>query len=82
MIGVLFGRAGRFHFELIDGLYTAAEEQGWDLVLSALTSSRDERRALDSLQDFRFDALIMLGPPVAEPLLAGTPAAGGHGMAR
>lgn len=71
MIGVLFGVAGRFHFELIDGLYAAAEELGWDLVLSALTASRDEKRALDSLHDFRFDALVMLGPPVAEPLLAG-----------
>lgn len=71
VIGVLFGRAGRFHFELIDGLYAAAEQQGWDLVLSALTSSRDEERALSSLHDFRFDALVMLGPPVAEPLLAG-----------
>jgi DNA-binding LacI/PurR family transcriptional regulator len=71
VIGVLFGRAGRFHIELIDGLYSAAEDQGWDLILSALTSSRDEKRALDSLHDFRFDALIMLGPEVAEPLMAG-----------
>lgn len=71
VIGVLFGRAGRFHFELIDGLYGAAEKQGWDLVLSALTASRDEDRALSSLADFRFDALVMLGPPVAAPLLAG-----------
>ncbi|RHW23940.1 LacI family transcriptional regulator [Nocardioides immobilis] len=71
LIGVLFGRAGRFHFELIDGLYTAAEDRGWDLVLSALTSSRDEKRALGSLQDFRFDALIMLGPEIPEPQLAG-----------
>lgn len=71
VMGVLFGHAGRFHFELIDGLYTAAEERGWDLVLSALTSSRDEQRALESLHDFRFDALVMLGPPVAEPVLAG-----------
>lgn len=71
LIGVLFGKAGRFHLELIDGLYAAAEERGWDLVLSALTDSRDEARALNSLQDFRFDALIMLGPPVEEPLSAG-----------
>jgi DNA-binding LacI/PurR family transcriptional regulator len=71
LIGVLFGQAGRFQLELIDGLYAAAEERGWDLVLSALTSSRDERRALASLADFHFDALVMLGPPVAEPVLAG-----------
>jgi DNA-binding LacI/PurR family transcriptional regulator len=71
VIGVLFGKAGRFHLELIDGLYAAAEARGWDLVLSALTDSRDEKRAIESLQDFRFDALVMLGPPSAEPLMAG-----------
>lgn len=71
MIGVLFGQAGRFHLELIDGLYLASEERGWDLVLSALSTRRDEARALESLHDFRFDALVMLGPPNAEPLQAG-----------
>ena len=58
-------------FELIDGLYAAAAEHGWDLVLSAVTATRDERRALESLADFRLDALVMLGPPVAAPTLAG-----------
>ncbi len=71
VIGVVFGKAGRFHFELLDGLYAAAEERGWTLALSALTNSRDEKQALESLRDFRLDALVMLGPPVAEPLLAG-----------
>ncbi|MCF4123092.1 LacI family transcriptional regulator [Antribacter sp. KLBMP9083] len=71
VIGVLFGKAGRFHLELLDGLYAAAEERGWDLALSALTDSRDEKQAVDSLRDFRLDALVMLGPPVPEPLLAG-----------
>ena len=68
LIGVLFGRAGRFHFELIDGLYAAAEERGWNLVLSALTESPRRQRALDTLHDFRFDGLVMLGPQVrADP---------------
>jgi DNA-binding LacI/PurR family transcriptional regulator len=71
LIGVLFGKAGRFHFDLLDGLYSAAETRGWDLVLSALTDDRDERRALQSLQDFHCDALVMLGPPVATPQMAG-----------
>jgi hypothetical protein len=35
VIGVLFGRAGRFHLELIDGLYTAAEERGWGSISTA-----------------------------------------------
>lgn len=72
LIGVLFGvDLGTFHFDLLDGLYAAAEEHGHTLVLSALTSGRDERRAAQSLHDFRFDACVMLGPPTAEPLLTG-----------
>lgn len=71
VVGVLFGTAGRFQLELIDGLYAAADDCGWDLVLSAVTARRDERRALESLHDFRFDALVMLGPQVPEPVLAG-----------
>ena len=38
---------------------------------SSETDSRDEQRALQSLQDFHFDALVMLGPPVATPRMAG-----------
>jgi DNA-binding LacI/PurR family transcriptional regulator len=60
-----------FHFDLLEGLYGAAGEHGHSLVLSALTRGRDEQQAAESLHDFRFDALIMLGPPSAEPLLAG-----------
>ena len=57
--------------QLIDGLYTAAGGQGWDLVSSALDRHPRREAALDSLHDFRFDALIMLGPEVPDPLLAG-----------
>ncbi len=71
LIGVVFGVTGSFHFDLLEGLYEAAEESGHDLVLSALTSRRDEQQALRSLHDFRFDALVMLGPPTAHPLMAG-----------
>ncbi len=73
LIGVMFGLGvGRFHFDLLEGLYEAAEQHGHTLVLSALTAGRDERRAAQSLQDFGFDALIMLGPPTSRPVLAGT----------
>lgn len=72
LIGVMFGvSVGTFQFDLLEGLYAAAEEHGHSLILTPLTSGRDERRAAESLHDFRFDALIMLGPPTAEPLLAG-----------
>ena len=37
-------------------------------MLSTLTRSRDERRAVETLLDFRCDALILLGPEsIAHP---------------
>ena len=72
LIGVMFDvGVGQFQFDLLEGLYAAAEQHHLNLILSALTTGRDERRAAESLQDFRFDALIMLGPPTPDPLLAG-----------
>jgi DNA-binding LacI/PurR family transcriptional regulator len=72
LIGVMFDvGVGSFHFDLLDGLYDAAEQHGLSLVLTALTARRDEKLAAESLRDFRFDALIMLGPETPEPLLAG-----------
>jgi DNA-binding LacI/PurR family transcriptional regulator len=71
LIGTIFGMAGTFHFDVLDGLYTAAEARGYELILSALTQSRGEDRAIQSLQDFRFDALIMIGPDTEKPMLAG-----------
>lgn len=71
LIGTVFGMAGTFHFDVLDGLYTAAENRGYELILSALTQSRGEERAVQSLQDFRFDALIMVGPDTEAPMLAG-----------
>lgn len=71
LIGVTFGVTGSFHFDLLEGLYDAARSHGYDLVLSALTPGRDEQQAVDSLQDFRFDALVMLAPQTPSPLMAG-----------
>jgi DNA-binding LacI/PurR family transcriptional regulator len=71
LIGTVFGMAGTFHFDVLDGLYNAAEDRGYELILSALTHSRGEARAVQSLQDFRLDALIMIGPDTDTPTLAG-----------
>ena len=71
LVGVVFGEAGSFHLDLLEGLYAEAEARGQGLILSALTRGRDETRAVESLQDFRFDALVMLGPATAQPVMAG-----------
>ena len=71
-LGVVFGMAGRFHAELLDGLYVAAKKAGYELILSALTPSRDERTAVETLLDFRCEAVILLGPDLEGiPVLAG-----------
>ncbi len=73
LIGVMFGVGlGSFHFDLLEGLYASAADHGHDLILSPVIRGRDEAAAAESLQDFRFDGLIMLGPATAMPLLAGT----------
>ena len=46
LIGTVFGMAGTFHFDVLDGLYNAAEDRGYELILSALTQSRGEARAV------------------------------------
>jgi DNA-binding LacI/PurR family transcriptional regulator len=72
LIGVMFGVGiGTFQFDLLEGLYAAAEKHGHNLILTPVTRGRDERRAAQSLHDFGFDAVIMLGPPTPTPLLAG-----------
>src|SRR5919107_5275507 len=70
-LGVVFLMSGRFHLELLDGLYGAADTAGYELLLSALPPSRDERRAVETLLDFRCEAVIQLGPGLGPPVLAG-----------
>ncbi len=62
LLGVLMDVHNSYHAELVEDLHDAAEARGYDLVLSTLTRSRDERRAVDTLLDFRCDALLLLGP--------------------
>lgn len=62
LIGVVFGMAGRFHLEFLDGLYVAAKRADYQLILSALTPRRDEGEAVATLLDFRCEAAIILAP--------------------
>ena len=68
--GLRDGRAA-FHMEFLDGLYVAAQKADYQLILSALTPRRDEREAVETLLDFRCEAVILLAPDRAMPVLAG-----------
>jgi DNA-binding LacI/PurR family transcriptional regulator len=62
LVGVLLDVRSVFHAELVEDLHEAAERQGYDVVLSTVTRTRDERRATETLVDFRCEALVLLGP--------------------
>ncbi|MEU4238789.1 LacI family DNA-binding transcriptional regulator [Actinoplanes sp. NPDC026619] len=68
LLGVVFGVQHPFQHDLLTGLYDAADKQGYELTLSAVTPRRDERTAIGGLLQDRCAALILLGPqiPVAE----------------
>jgi DNA-binding LacI/PurR family transcriptional regulator len=62
LLGVVFNVQHAFHADLLEGLYAAAAEADYEMVLSGITPGRGERRAVETLLDYRCDALIMLGP--------------------
>ncbi|NDR54645.1 MULTISPECIES: LacI family DNA-binding transcriptional regulator [unclassified Actinomyces] len=61
-IGVTFDVHQPFHAEIIDGLYAAAEAGRYELVLSAVVGSVNDRRAAETLLRDRCEALVMVGP--------------------
>ncbi|GAA2486474.1 LacI family DNA-binding transcriptional regulator [Terrabacter carboxydivorans] len=70
LLGVTMDVRSSFHAELLEDLQAAADERGYDIVVSPLTRTRDERRAVESLLDFRCEALLLLGPRLTDPELA------------
>jgi DNA-binding LacI/PurR family transcriptional regulator len=62
LIGVSFGVGHEFHADLVTELYAAAQDSGYELVLSGVTPNRREQRAAQDLLAFRCDAVILLGP--------------------
>ncbi|MEV0286227.1 MULTISPECIES: LacI family DNA-binding transcriptional regulator [unclassified Kribbella] len=62
LIGVAFDVRYPFHGDLVEALYPAAESLGYSLTLSAVTGSRGEKAAVQSLLDYRCESLVLLGP--------------------
>jgi DNA-binding LacI/PurR family transcriptional regulator len=70
LLGVMVDIRSPFQAELVEHLHIAAEEVGYDLVLSTQTRTRDEHTAVDTLLAFRSEALILLGPTAPADTLA------------
>jgi DNA-binding LacI/PurR family transcriptional regulator len=61
LIGVVVDINNPFHSALIDDVHESAQRHGYNLVLSAVTRSQTESRAIETLLDSRCAALILLG---------------------
>lgn len=70
LLGVLLEVRNSFHAELVEDMHEAAEQLGYDLVLSTVSRTRDEQRAVETLLDFRCEALVLLGPDAPSSRLA------------
>jgi DNA-binding LacI/PurR family transcriptional regulator len=73
LLGVVFDVNGPFHAEIVEALYPAAAERGFDITLSARGPRRSEEEAVQSLLDLGSEALLILAPDSAAETLAASP---------
>ena len=62
LLGVMLDVRNPFHAELAEEIHMAADRKGYEVVLSTLTRGRDEAGAIETLLDFRCEAVLLLGP--------------------
>ncbi|MET0423582.1 MAG: LacI family DNA-binding transcriptional regulator [Actinoplanes sp.] len=62
LLGVMLDVRNPFHAELVEEVHVEASKAGYEVVLSTLTRDRGEEQAVETLLDFRCEALILLGP--------------------
>lgn len=69
-IGVVFAVGHDFHGDVLDGIYAAARESGYEVLLSGVTRQRTEDVAVRSLLAERCEALLLLGSTLPSKELA------------
>ncbi|OJF12334.1 LacI family DNA-binding transcriptional regulator [Couchioplanes caeruleus] len=69
LLGVMLDIRNPFHAELVEEIQAEADLVGYEIVLSTLTRHRDEKRAVETLLDFRCEAVLLLGPDFADQRL-------------
>jgi LacI family transcriptional regulator len=61
MLGVTVTPSNPFHAELVEEIQRVADLRGYEVGLGAMTPSHDERQVIETLLDFRCEALFLLG---------------------
>jgi DNA-binding LacI/PurR family transcriptional regulator len=67
-LGVVFDSRDDFHTDLLDACYRAADDAGYELLLSASTPRRSQERALETLVAARVLGIVVLGARAAPRL--------------
>ena len=70
LIGVMANIRNTFHAELVEDIVAEADGFGYEVVLGAVTPTHGEAAVVDTLLDFRCEALILLGPELGDARLA------------
>lgn len=60
-LGVVFSPVHTAEVDIVDALYPAAQARGYDVVLSAVTSTRDTATAIRAILGYRCAALVIIG---------------------
>lgn len=66
VLGILFTARNPYHVDLVEAIYPAAEELGYDIVLSAAVPTRDEHKAIEALIGHRSEGLLLCGPTIPD----------------
>ena len=70
LLGLTMDVSSPFHAELLEDVHAAADRRGYDVVVSPVTRAHGEGRAIETLLDFRCEALLLLGTTLPEVELA------------
>src|SRR3954454_9044923 len=70
LLGVLLDVRNPFHAELVEEVQIEADRVGYEVVLSTLTRERGEARAVETLLDFRCEAVLLFGYDAGDDDLA------------
>lgn len=71
LIGVMVDIRNAFHAEMVEHMVAEADQVGYEVVLGAVTPTHAEADVVDTLLDFRCEALVLLGPVAPDAELAG-----------
>jgi DNA-binding LacI/PurR family transcriptional regulator len=70
MLGVVFALGHDFHAEVVDGIYAAAGDHGYEVVLSGVSPRRSESEAVRAVLAERCEAVALVGSRLATRDLA------------